>query len=68
MFQTKPRNFKLKIRNTKMYKLYKDDKRYNNKVFDSYEEGRKYVRRLVTKLLGNYYDDFSWTGFSIRKN
>lgn len=50
------------------YKITRFGKRYNNKTFDSYEEGRKYVRRLVTKLLGNYYDDFSWTGFSISKN
>jgi len=49
-----------------MYKIYKDDKRYNNKVFDSYEEARKYVRRKVTQLNGFYEDCIGWLGFSIK--
>lgn len=37
------------------YKL----KRYNSLTFASYEEARKYVRRLVTKLSGGYKDGYS---------
>ena len=37
------------------YKL----KRYNNLTFPSYEEARKYCRRLVTKLSGGYKDSYS---------
>lgn len=49
-----------------MYKIYRDDKRYNNKVFTSYEEARKYVRRKITQLIGCYVDSISYEGFSIR--
>ncbi len=37
------------------YKL----KRYNSLTFASYEEARKYTRRLVTKLAGGYKDGYS---------
>ncbi len=37
------------------YKL----KRYNSLTFASYEEARKYARRLVTKLAGGYKDGYS---------
>ena len=37
------------------YKL----KRYNNLTFPSYEEARKYARKLVTKLTGSYQDGYS---------
>lgn len=40
-------------------------KRYNSKSFATYEEARKYVRRLVTKLTGTYRDDYSKLGFQI---
>ena len=47
-----------------MYKLmrkYCGDKlkRYNNLTFVSYEEARKYARRLVTKLTNKYSDGYS---------
>ena len=48
-----------------MYIIKKNNKRFNNKTFDSYEEARKYVRRTVTKLVGGYVDSFSPLGFSI---
>ncbi len=34
-------------------------KRYNSLTFPSYEEARKYCRRLVTKLSGGYKDGYS---------
>lgn len=40
-------------------------KRYNSKSFDSYEAARKYVRRLITKLIGQYKDSYSTLGFQI---
>ena len=48
-----------------MYKIVLDKRRYNNKTFPTYEEARKYVRRLVTKLVGEYRDDYSWFGFKV---
>lgn len=42
-----------------------DGKRFNSKKFPSYEEARKYVRKLVTKRAGRYHDNFSIFGFSI---
>jgi hypothetical protein len=47
-----------------MYKLmrkYCGDKlkRYNSLTFASYEEARKYARRLVTKLAGGYKNGYS---------
>jgi len=68
MYRHKPPNFILKIGHTKMYKIYRDDKRYNNKVFSSYEEARKYVRRKITQLIGCYVDSISYEGFSIRSS
>jgi len=34
-------------------------RRYNSLTFASYEEARKYTRRLVTKLAGGYKDGYS---------
>jgi hypothetical protein len=46
-----------------MYKLMRKYcgklKRYNSLTFASYEEARKYTRRLVTKLAGGYKDGYS---------
>ena len=46
-----------------MYKLMKKYcgkmKRYNSLTFPTYEEARKYARRLVTKLAGSYKDGYS---------
>ena len=50
-----------------MYKILKNNRRYNSKKFSSYEEARKYVRRLVTKLFGGYRDDYTELGFTITK-
>ena len=30
-----------------MYKLYKHGRRYGNKLFESYEAGRQYARKLA---------------------
>ena len=49
----------------KQYKITFRNKRYNNKVFSSYEEARKYVRRLVTKLFGSYSDSYSHYSFKV---
>ena len=45
------------------YKL----KRYNSLTFASYQEAKKYVRRLVTRLHGSYSDTYSQYGFTIQK-
>jgi len=50
----------------KMYKLMLNGKRYNTKTYNSYEDARKYVRRLVTKKLGAYFDDYTQFGFNIQ--
>lgn len=50
-----------------MFKILFHGKRYNNKKFCSYEDARKYVRRLVTKLHGMYFDDYTWAGFQVKK-
>ena len=47
-----------------MYKLMRKYcgtklKRYNSLTFSTYEEARKYARRLVTKLAGGYKDGYS---------
>lgn len=39
-------------------------KRYNTKVYQSYEEARKAVRRIVTKLHG-YKDSYTKYGFKV---
>ena len=58
--------FKLiKKENTKMYKILRYTRRYNSKSFTSYEDARKYVRRLVTKITGTYHDDYTQFGFTI---
>ena len=53
-----------------MYKIMRDYcggklKRYNTKTFENYQEAKKYVRRLVTKLYGKYHDDYSQFGFTV---
>jgi len=40
-------------------------KRYNTKSFASYQEAKKYVRRLVTRLHGSYSDTYSQYGFKV---
>jgi hypothetical protein len=40
-------------------------KRYNSKIFDTYEGARKYVRRIITKRFGKYSDAIGEVGFSI---
>jgi len=40
-------------------------KRYNTKSFPTYQEAKKYVRRLVTKLYGKYSDTYSQYGFKV---
>lgn len=42
-------------------------KRYNTKNFPTYEEARKAVRRLVTKLNGKYVDSYSSFGFKVER-
>lgn len=49
----------------KVYFIKQDNKRYNSKKFESYEEARKYVRRLITKKFGKYLDNIGDLGFSI---
>jgi hypothetical protein len=48
-----------------MYTIKFLGKRYNNKKFASYEDARKYVRRLVTRVTGAYQDSYTQVGFSI---
>jgi hypothetical protein len=48
-----------------MYILKLDNKRYNTKKFGSYEDARKYARRLITKKFGKYLDNIGEVGFSI---
>lgn len=48
-----------------MYIIRRNNKRYNNKTFLTYEEARKYVRRTITKLVGGYVDSFTPLGFNI---
>lgn len=49
----------------KVYFIKQDNKRYNSKKFGSYEDARKYVRRLITKKFGKYLDNIGDLGFSI---
>lgn len=56
---------KMNQKETKVYIIKYLDKRYNNKKFLSYEEARKYVRRLLTKKFGNYSDSYRGYGFQI---
>lgn len=48
-----------------MYKIVRGTRRYNSKTFTSYQEAKKYVRRLVTRLMGQYFDDYTWAGFKV---
>ncbi len=50
-----------------MYKIYFDGKRFNKKLFTSYEEARQYVRRKITATWGKYSDVISSFGFTIAK-
>lgn len=50
-----------------MYIIKRNNKRYNNKCFETYESARKYVRRLVTKVAGMYHDDYTKFGFQVVK-
>lgn len=49
----------------KVYIIKLGNKRYNTKKFSSYEEARKYVRKLITKRFGKYQDSIGAAGFSI---
>lgn len=48
-----------------MYFIKLGNKRFNTKNFDSYEDARKYVRKLITKRFGSYQDQIGNVGFSI---
>lgn len=50
---------------TKVYIIRNNGKRFNSKTFPSYEAARKYVRKLITKRVGRYFDSISQFGFSI---
>lgn len=50
-----------------MYKILYRGKRYNSKSFRSYEDARKYVRRLITRKFGEYTDGYTQLGFKISK-
>lgn len=49
----------------KVYFIKLGNKRFNSKNFDSYENARKYVRKLITKRFGKYQDNIGEAGFSI---
>jgi hypothetical protein len=49
----------------KMYFIRLAGKRFNSKKFSSYEDARKYVRKLITKRFGRYQDSIGAVGFSI---
>lgn len=48
-----------------MYFIKLGNKRFNSKKFPSYEDARKYVRKLITKRFGRYQDNIGAVGFSI---
>lgn len=48
-----------------MYFIKLGNKRFNSKNFGSYEDARKYVRKLITKRFGRYQDRIGEVGFSI---
>ena len=61
-----------------MFVIYRNNKRFNNKLFDTYEAARTYVRKWIRKNLGyaDYFDSkdivnrnpsFKHDGFSVRK-
>jgi hypothetical protein len=41
------------------------NRRFNNKVFATYEDARKYVRKLITARMGRYQDNIGEAGFTI---
>lgn len=47
------------------YKIVRFGKRFNTKSFQTYEEARKYLRRLVTRITGKYTDGYTSLGFRI---
>ena len=47
------------------YIIKLDGKRFNNKLFNTFEDARKYVRKVITKRVGRYFDSYSQFGFSI---
>jgi hypothetical protein len=49
----------------RVYYIKLGNKRFNSKSFESYEQARKYVRRIITKRFGAYRDDIGEVGFSI---
>ena len=49
------------------FKILRNGKRYSTKNFPTYEDARKYVRRLVTKVAGMYHDDYTKFGFQVVK-
>lgn len=53
--------------NMPTYKITLNNKRYNTKSFFSYEDARRYVRRLVTKLQGCYSDSYTQFGFKVER-
>ena len=61
-----------------MYVIYRNNRKFNNKVFDSYEKARSYARKWIRKNLGYVADgvssdriyqnpSFHFWGFSINK-
>lgn len=50
-----------------MIKVCGGIKRYNTITFNSYQEAKKHVRRVVTRLHGSYSDTYSQYGFTIQK-
>ena len=56
-----------------MYVIYRRGKRFNNKVFETYDMARCYVRKWVRKHIGgSFIYDYSNVplnvdGFSVRK-
>lgn len=51
----------------KMYKIYKQGKRFNTKMFENYEEARQYVRRWTTKQWGMRINNLGGLGFTISR-
>ena len=55
----------IKQKEKKVYFIKLGNKRFNTKNFDSYENARKYVRKLLTKRFGKYQDNIGEAGFSV---
>lgn len=45
-----------------MYKVYRFNKRFGNKKFETYEEARSYVRKWIRKNV------YSWNSFTWSNN